>query len=45
MLKAIESASENGFVSLFHLCFVVFIVFSLLGTSKIQLGGVISHEI
>ena len=23
----------------FHLCFVVFIVFSLLGTSKIQVGG------
>jgi hypothetical protein len=39
MLNAIESASESGFVSLFHLCFIVFIVFSLLGTSKIQVGG------
>ena len=36
MLNAIESASESCFVSLFTLCFVVF---SLLGTSKIQVGG------
>ena len=39
MLNAIESASKIGFVSLFDLCFVVFIVFSLLGTNKIQVGG------
>jgi hypothetical protein len=37
MLHAIESASESGFVSFFHLCFIVF---SLLGTSKIQVGEV-----
>jgi hypothetical protein len=36
MLNAIESASESGFVICFHLCFVVF---SLLGTNKIQVGG------
>ena len=46
MLNVIEKASESGFVSLFYLCFVVFIVFNLLGTSKIQVGGgVISYEI
>ena len=45
MLNAIESTNESGFVSLFLLCFVVFIVFSLLWTSKIQVGGVTSHEI
>jgi hypothetical protein len=39
MLNAIKSASESGFVSLIHLCFVVFIVFSLLGIRKIQVGG------
>ena len=39
MLNVIESASESGFVSLFHLCFIVFIIFSLLRTSKIQIGG------
>ena len=39
MLNAIESASKSGFVSFFHLCFVVFIVFSLLETSKIQAKG------
>jgi hypothetical protein len=39
MLNAIESANESGFVSLFHLCFNFFIVFSLLGTSKIQVRG------
>ena len=39
MLNVIESAKESGFVSLFHLCFVIFIFFSLLGTSKIQVGG------
>ena len=39
MLNAIESTSESGFVSLFHLCFVVFIVFSLLEISKILVEG------
>jgi hypothetical protein len=38
MLNTIESANKSGFVNLFHLCFIVFIVFSLLGTSKIQVG-------
>jgi hypothetical protein len=39
MLNAIENASESDFVNLFHLCFIVFIFFSLLGTSNIQVGG------
>jgi hypothetical protein len=29
----------------FYLCFVLFVVFRLLRTSRIQVGGVISHEI
>jgi hypothetical protein len=39
MLNAIESASESGFVSLFSFVFCCFHCFSLLGTSKIQVGG------